>query len=160
VQDNAGGGQEEEGHQLLNVTLAQGCALPDNWAYLDGCSTVTAFKDDKYLKGVKKVREGIKINCNAGLVTTNLKGNYGRLKVWHVPKGIANIFSMHKLECFYRITYDSRDRYYVVHPTGRSKDSQGQAGPTVHQFGQVGSRGSCAIDTDDGKARRGEQRRH
>jgi hypothetical protein len=129
VQDNAGGGKEEEGHQLLNVTLAQGGVLPNNQAYLDGCSTVTAFKNDKYLKGVKKVREGIKINCNAGLVTTNLKGNYGRLKVWYVPEGIANIFSMHKLERLYRITYDSWDGYYVVHmPWGEvkfHKDKQG-----------------------------------
>ncbi len=76
-----GGGQEEEGHQLLNVTLAQGGVLPDNQAYLDGCSMVTAFKNYKYLKGVRKVREGIKINCNMGLVTSNLKGNYKRLKV-------------------------------------------------------------------------------
>ncbi len=36
AQDNTRGGQEEEGHQLLNVTLAQGGALPENWAYLDG----------------------------------------------------------------------------------------------------------------------------
>jgi hypothetical protein len=36
AQDNAGGGQEEEGHQLLNITLAQGGTLPNNWAYLDG----------------------------------------------------------------------------------------------------------------------------
>ncbi len=62
AQDNAGGGQEEEVHQLLNVRLAQGGVLPNNRTYLDGCSTVTAFKSDKYLKGVKKVREGIKIN--------------------------------------------------------------------------------------------------
>ena len=64
---------------------------------------------------MKKVREGIKINCNAGLVTSNLKGNYRRLKVWYVPKGIANIFSMHELKCLYPITYDSWDGYYVVH---------------------------------------------
>jgi hypothetical protein len=37
---------QEEGHQLLNVTFAQGAALPENRAYLDGCSTVTAFKID------------------------------------------------------------------------------------------------------------------
>jgi hypothetical protein len=37
AQDNAGGGQEEEGHQLLNIMLAQGGALPNNQAYLDGC---------------------------------------------------------------------------------------------------------------------------
>jgi hypothetical protein len=90
---------------------------------------VTAFKNNKYLKGVKRVREGIKINCNVGSVTGNLKGNYGRLKVWYVPKGIANIFSMHELECLYRITYDSWDGYYVVHtPRGEvkfHKDEQG-----------------------------------
>jgi hypothetical protein len=90
---------------------------------------VTAFKNDKYLKEVKKVREGIKINFNAVLVTSNLKGNYGRLKVWYVPEGIANIFSMHELECLYRITYDSWDGYYVVHtPRGEvkfHKDEQG-----------------------------------
>jgi hypothetical protein len=65
--------------------LAQGGTLLNNRAYLDGCSTMTAFKNDKYLMGVKKVREGIKINCNAGSVMTNLKGNYRRLKVWYVP---------------------------------------------------------------------------
>jgi hypothetical protein len=129
VQDNTGGGQEEEGHQLLNITLTQRGALPNNWAYLDGCSTVMAFKNDKYLEGVKKVREGIKINCNAGLVMSNLKGNYGRLKVWYVPEGIANIFSMHELDHLYPITYDSWDGYYVVH-TSRGevkfyKDEQG-----------------------------------
>jgi hypothetical protein len=30
AQDNAGGGQEEEGHQLVNIMLAQGGALPNN----------------------------------------------------------------------------------------------------------------------------------
>jgi hypothetical protein len=45
----------EEGHQLLNVSFMQGEALPDNRAYLDGCSTVTAFKRDKYLKNLETV---------------------------------------------------------------------------------------------------------
>jgi hypothetical protein len=109
--------------------LAQGGVLPDNRAYLDGCSMVTAFKNNKYLKGVKELREGIKINCDTGLVMSNLKGNYGRLKVWYMPEGIANIFSMHELGRLYRITYDSWDGYYVVHtPRGEvkfHKDEQG-----------------------------------
>ncbi len=42
--------QQEEAHQMMHVTLAQGAALPDNRAYLGGCSTVTAFKSKKYLK--------------------------------------------------------------------------------------------------------------
>jgi hypothetical protein len=111
-----GDAQQEEGHQLLSVMLARGGALLlHNRAYLDGCFMITTFKNGKYLKGVKKVQEGIKINCNAGSVTTNLRGSYGRLKVWYLPKGIANIFSMHELKRLYRITYDSWDRYYIVH---------------------------------------------
>ncbi len=56
AQDDGEGTQQEEGHQLLNMMLAQGGALlMDDWAYLDGCLTVTAFKNDKYLKGIKNV---------------------------------------------------------------------------------------------------------
>jgi hypothetical protein len=121
--------QQEEGHQLLNVMLAQGGNLPENRAYLDGCSTVTAFKMDKYLKGIKTVPSGIKINCNAGAVSMNHMGTYGKLKVWYLPGGIANIFLMHKLEKLYWITYDSWEGHYIVHtPRGAVKiykDEQG-----------------------------------
>jgi hypothetical protein len=121
--------ETEEGHQLLHVTLAQGGALPDNRAYLDGCSTVTAFKSDKYLRNIKTVNGGVRINCNAGVMVMNKKGTYGGLKVWYLPDGIANIFSMHELEKKYRITYNSWMGYYVVHtPWGEvrfHKDEQG-----------------------------------
>ncbi len=98
---------QEEAHQLMHVTLAQGATLPNNRAYLDRCSTVTAFKLKKYLKGVKQRDTGIKINCNAGTVVTNLMGKFGSINAWYIPDGIANIFSMHKLEKNHRITYDS-----------------------------------------------------
>jgi hypothetical protein len=83
--------------KMLHVTLAQGGALPNDREYLDGCSTVTAFKSDKHLKNIKVVRGGVKIKCNVGTLATNLRGTYGGLKVWYLPDGIANIFSMHKL---------------------------------------------------------------
>jgi hypothetical protein len=76
----------------------QGGALPDKHVCLDGCSTITAFKSRKYLKEVKTLARGIRINCNVGAVTTNHKGMYGRLQVWYLPVGLANIFSMHELE--------------------------------------------------------------
>ena len=107
--------EAQEGHQMLHVTLAQRGALPDDRAYLNECSTITAFKSEKHLKNIKTVRGGVKINCNAGTLATNLRGTYGGLKVWYLPDGIANIFSMHELERFYRITYDSWEGYYVVH---------------------------------------------
>jgi hypothetical protein len=56
-------------------------------------------------------------------------GTYGNLKVWYVPDGIANIFSMHEHKKQYGITYDSWEGHYVVHtPKGGVKfykDEQG-----------------------------------
>jgi hypothetical protein len=77
--------EQQEGHQLLNVSMVQGEALPDNKAYLDGCFTVTAFKTVKYLTGIKTVQNGIRINCNAGAVMTNKIGSFGQLNVWYIP---------------------------------------------------------------------------
>jgi hypothetical protein len=89
--------------------------LPDNQAYLDECSTLTAFETDKYLREIEMVPRGIKINCNAGAVMTDKRGKYGGLNVWYIPDGITNIFSMHELEKMYHITYNSWDGYYKVH---------------------------------------------
>ena len=107
--------QAQEGHQLLNGTLGQGGALPDDRASYDGCLTVTAFKSNKYLQNIKAVWGGIKIKCNAGSVATNPRGTYRRLKVWYLPDGIVNIFLMHELKKANRITYSSWDGYYIVH---------------------------------------------
>ena len=51
----------EEGRQMTHVTLSQGGELPDDRAYLDGCSTVTAFKNKKFLENLRQVKGGIKI---------------------------------------------------------------------------------------------------
>jgi hypothetical protein len=97
----------EDSHQLLNVMFAQEAELPNSKVYLDGCSTVTAFKSNMHLRGIKTEPGGSRINCNAGAITTNKRGTYGNLKVWYLPDGIANIISMHELEEMYRITYGS-----------------------------------------------------
>ena len=127
--EGEGGEKQQEEHQLLNLVMLQGDALPDNRTYLDGCSIVTAFKSDKYLKGIKTVRNKIKINCNAGAMRTNEMRSFGRLNVWYIPNGIANIFLMHELKKHYRITYDSWEGFYQVHtPRGTvkfPKDKQG-----------------------------------
>ncbi len=119
----------KEAQQLFNVMLAQGGELPDNRVYLDGCSTLTAFKNDKFLTSMKTEARGGKINCNAGAISTNKRGEYGNLKVWYLPDSIANIILMHELKSLYHITYDSRAGYYVVHtPKGEVrfyKDEQG-----------------------------------
>ena len=137
---------QSQGHQLLNVTLAQGGALPDNRAYLDGCSTVTAFKTDKYLKEIRTVRGGIKINCNAGAVSTNQMGRYENLKVWYIPDGIATIFSMHELEKKYCITYDSWEGHYVVHtPKGEVKFHKDEQGLPYIELDGAGGRDAAVL---------------
>ncbi len=83
---------QEDAHQLMHMTLAQGALLPNYRAYLDGCSTVTAFKSKKYLKKVRECDDGIKINCNAGVVVMNFMGKYSLINAWYIPEGIANIF--------------------------------------------------------------------
>ena len=118
------GYQDAQAHQLLNVTLLQGGSLPDHWAYLDGCSTMTAFKSNKYLSKLEVMPTGIKINCNAGLVSTKQMGKYGRMKVWYIPDGIANIISMHKLE--------KLGLLYCAHGARASAFSQGRTVITLH----------------------------
>jgi hypothetical protein len=86
-------------------------------------------QEQKVLQGSENSGPGIRINFNAGAVTTSHKGTYRRLQVWYLPKGIANIISMHELEKTYCITYDRWDRYCAVHtPRGEVlfyKDKQG-----------------------------------
>ncbi len=126
---NEQGKEVEEAHQLLNMSLMQGEALPNHRAYLDGCSIVMAFKTDKYLDNIRTVAKGIKINCSASAVAANKRGTYGCLKVWYIPNRIANIFSMHELEKQYRITYDSWVGYYLVHtPRGVVKFHKNEQG--------------------------------
>ena len=90
---------------------------------------MTACKNKKFLENLRQVKGGIKINCNAGAVTTDIKGDFRGLSVWYLSDGIANIFSMHELEKLYRITYNSWEGFYVVHtPRGEvhfHKDQQG-----------------------------------
>lgn len=85
-------------HQFFHASMVQGEELPDWQAYLDGCSTVTAFKSKKHLTSIHTVARGVKINCNAGNLKTNQQGEYGTMKVWYIPEEIANIFSMNKLK--------------------------------------------------------------
>ena len=102
------GEEEEQGvqaaHQFLHVCMAQSQELPDWQAYLDECSTMMVFKSKKHLSNIPTVACGVKINCNAENLKTNQEGDYGSMSAWYIPEGIANIFSMNKLEKKYRIT--------------------------------------------------------
>ena len=88
----------------IQVAMLQGNELPSNRAYLDNCSTVTAFKTAKYIRNIKTKNKGIQVNCKAGSIKTNRKGEYGRVEAWYMPKGISNIFSMNEIDKLHLIT--------------------------------------------------------
>ena len=73
----------------IQVAMLKVKELPSNRAYLDNCSTVTAFKTAKCIRNIKTKKKGMKVNCNAGSIKTNRKGAYGRVESWYIPKGIA-----------------------------------------------------------------------
>jgi hypothetical protein len=47
--------EEEMAHQFFQVSMMQADKLPDDQAYLDGCSMLTAFKTKKYLNNLRRV---------------------------------------------------------------------------------------------------------
>ena len=99
--------KEEGGFMRIQVAMLQGKELPSNRAYLDNCSTVTAFNTAKYIRNIKTKKKGIQVNCNARSIKTNRKREYGRVEAWYMPKGVVNIFSMNEIEKLHCITYHS-----------------------------------------------------
>ena len=60
--DKENGDKKEKGSFMgIQVAMLQGKEFPSNRAYLDNCSTVTAFKTAKYIRNIKT-----KKNRNAG----------------------------------------------------------------------------------------------
>ena len=88
----------------IQVDMLQGKEFYSNRVYLDNCSTITAFKNAKYICNIKTQKKGMQVNCNAGSIKTNRKGEHKRVESWYMPKGIANIFSMNEIEKLHRIT--------------------------------------------------------
>lgn len=72
--------------------------VPKTWILLDNQSTVDVFYNAELLQNIRQVGSSIQIHCNAGITTTNLKGDLpGYGTVWYHPKGIANILSLSRV---------------------------------------------------------------
>ena len=78
--------------------MVEGTGEGDEQAGQTAHQTVIAFKSKNHLKIIHTVARGVNINCNAGNLKTNQQGEFGTMKVWYIPEGIANIFLMNELE--------------------------------------------------------------
>jgi len=85
---------------------------------LDRCSTLNLVSDPELLHDIHEVPVGIRVQCNAGSITTNLKAYLGDfpVPVWYNPNGIVNILSFHIVAKYYHVRYDNmqKDEFFVT----------------------------------------------
>ena len=105
----------------LNIGTA---AIPNSWILLDNQSTVDVFANKKMLHNVRQVPGRLRIHTQAGVATTNWKGDLrGYGTVWLYEDGIANILALHNVCKKFKVTYDSSDAntFVVQKPCGNSR---------------------------------------
>jgi hypothetical protein len=90
---------------------------------LDSCSTLNLFSDKGLLHDLHWVPKGVRVRCNAGIVTTNWVGRYGSFPepVWLLEHGVINIPSFHLVAKHCDIWYDSSvaDQFHIEVPGGK-----------------------------------------
>ena len=106
--------------------------IPDNWILLDSQSTVDIFCNPRLVENIRRVKDRMKIQCNAGTQVTNQVGDLpGYGPVWFDSRAIANILSLKLVKEKYHIQYDSdaKDGFVVTKPNGeRFKFVQSSSG--------------------------------
>ena len=100
-----------------------------NKIYLDSCTACSTFVGEKHLMQVNDMKKGLAVHCNAGKITTKRRRKFGRLNVWAMKEGIANVISLGELVQLYRVTFDSLDGFFRrTHPWRGGPLHLGQTG--------------------------------
>ena len=112
--------QGGDGVNVLMFTFSQSRKnIPDNWILLDSQSMVDIFCNPRLLENICRVKDRMKIQCNAWTQVTNLVGDLpGYRPVWFDLRAIANFLSLKLVKEKYHIQYDSntKDGFVVTKP--------------------------------------------
>ena len=114
--------QGGDGVNALMFTFSQSRKnIPVNWILLDSQSTVDIFCNPRLVENICRVKDRMKMQCNAGTRVTNLVGDLpGYGPVWFNSRAIANVLSLKLVKEKYHIQYDSnaKDGFVVTKPNG------------------------------------------
>ncbi|KAL7466217.1 hypothetical protein ACHAXS_006508 [Conticribra weissflogii] len=91
--------------------------LNPNHIYLDTCATFSQVIEDKYVANLQQAKTGLVAHCNAGKVSMDQFGYFGKLKVWYNALVLANILSFSQVEKHYDISYGTKTTSgnFIVH---------------------------------------------
>ena len=81
--------------------------IPLSWVLLDSQSTVSVFRNAKYLKDIRKGNKRLKVHTNGGTQFSSMIGITSFGEVWYNPKSFANILFMAEVRKQCIITMDT-----------------------------------------------------
>ena len=77
-------------HQIRNIMSSR------NWLLRGNQSTVDQIVNQRYLTIIYRIQQAITVYCDAGSLTTNQKGTFGKLSVWYNSNRITKMISLKK----------------------------------------------------------------
>ena len=109
--------EEEDAFYGCTFATSDATGIPDSWILLDSQSTVSIFRNPRFLRNIRESPTKLVVDTNGGKQISTMVGdlkNFG--PVWYNPESIANILSHADVAKKYRITSDSAiERAFHVH---------------------------------------------